>query len=131
MNVHAFWNNLLNAKKFVFPEFSYNQGSIQLHCLKGYIGWTDLYNIYDNDKELKGNLRKALIKLSYQVLQVKAFSFQLYYPKREGVSRFLNVIHTWSIISNSNKRYYAIPLGNVIVLNDSKSNFFHLLAFWI
>ena len=60
-------NNLLNAKKFVFPEFSYNQGNIQLHCPQGYIDWADLYNIYDKDKELKGNLRKAP-KLSYQAL---------------------------------------------------------------
>ena len=30
-------NNLLNAKKFVFPEFSYNKGNIQLHCPQGYI----------------------------------------------------------------------------------------------
>ena len=28
--------------KIVFPEFSYNQGNIQLHCPQGYIGWTDL-----------------------------------------------------------------------------------------
>ena len=40
---------------------------MQLHCPQGYIGWTGLYNIYDKDKELKGNLRKAL-KLSYQTL---------------------------------------------------------------
>ena len=60
-------SNLLNAKKFVFPEFSYNQGNIQLHCPQGYIGWADLYNINDKDKESKENLRKAP-KLSYQVL---------------------------------------------------------------
>ena len=60
-------NNLLNAKNIVFAEFSYNQGNIQLHCPQGYIGWADLYNIYDKDKELKGNLRKAP-KLSYQAL---------------------------------------------------------------
>ena len=53
-------NNLLNAKKFVFPEFCYNQSNIQLHCPQCYIGWADLYNTYDKNKELKGNLRKAL-----------------------------------------------------------------------
>ena len=56
-------NNLLNTKKFVFPDFPYIQGNIQLHCPQGYIGCADLYNI----KEFKGNLRKAL-KLSYQTL---------------------------------------------------------------
>ena len=53
--------------KSLLPEFSYNQGNIQLHCPQGYIGCADLYNIYCKDKELKGNLRKAL-KLSYQAL---------------------------------------------------------------
>ena len=31
-------NNLLNAKKFAFPEFSYGQGNIKLHCPQDYIG---------------------------------------------------------------------------------------------
>ena len=32
-----------------------------------YIGWVDLYNIYDKDKELKSNLRKPP-KLNYLAL---------------------------------------------------------------
>ena len=138
-------NNLLNAKKFVFPEFSYNQGNIQLHCPQGYIGWADLYNIYDKDKELKGNLRKAP-KLSYQALhpgnnkqnvllalalfhETTIAAAKSYYPNREDVSGFLNVIDTWWTICNSKQRYSANPLGNAIVLNDNKTNFFRLLAF--
>ena len=140
-------NNLLNAKKFVFPEFSYNQGNIQLHCPQGYIDWADLYNIYDKDKELKGNLRKAP-KLSYQALhpgnnkqnvpltlalfyETTIAAAKSYYPNREDVSGFLNVIDTWWTICNSKQRYSANPLGNAIVLNDNKTNFFHLLAFWV
>ena len=53
------------------------------------------------------------------------------YPNREVVSGFLNVIHAWWTISNSKQRCSANPLGNAIVLNDNKTNFFHLLAFWI
>ena len=45
-------NNLLHAKKFVFPEFSYNKNNTQLHCPQGYINWADLYNIYCKDEEL-------------------------------------------------------------------------------
>ena len=103
-------NNLLNAKKFVFPEFSYNKGNIQLHCPQGYIDQVDLYNIYDNDKELKGNLRKAP-KLSYQALhpginkQNVPIALALFhdttitaakscYLSREDVFGFLNVIYT-------------------------------------
>ena len=33
--------------------------NIQLHCPQDYIGWADLCNIYNKDKELKENLRKA------------------------------------------------------------------------
>ena len=100
-------NNLLNAKKFVFP---YNQGNIQLHCRQGYIDWADLYNIYDKDKELKGNLRKDA-KLSYQALHpgnnkqnvllalalfhdTTIAAAKSYYPNRGDVSGFLNVVHT-------------------------------------
>ena len=51
-------NNLLNGKKFVFPEFIYNDGlHININCLVGYIRWKDLRDIYDLDKELKGHLR--------------------------------------------------------------------------
>ena len=45
-------NNLLHAKKFVFPEFSYNKNNTQLHCPQGCINWADLYNIYCKDEEL-------------------------------------------------------------------------------
>ena len=100
-------NELLNAKKFVFTEFSYNQ----LHCPQGYIAWTDLCNIYDKDKELKGNLRKVP-KLSYQALHpgnnkqnvpltlalfydTTIAAAKSYYPSREDASEFLNVIHVW------------------------------------
>ena len=53
------------------------------------------------------------------------------YPNREDASEFLNIFHTWWAISNSKQRYSSTPLGNAIVLNDNKTNFFRLLAFWI
>ena len=118
---------------------------MQLHCPQGYIGWTGLYNIYDKDKELKGNLRKAL-KLSYQTLHpgnnqdnvrlalilfhdTTIAAEKSYYPNREDVSGLLNVIHTSWIISDSKQRYSANTLRNTIVLNDNKTYFFRLLAF--
>ena len=140
-------NNLLNAKTFVFPEFSYNQGNIQLHCPQGYIDWADLYDIYGKDKELKENLRKAP-ELSYQALHpgnnkqnypparalfrdTTIAAAKSYYPNREDVSGFLNVIHTSWTMCNSKQRYCANPLGNAIVLKDNKTNFFRLFAFWV
>ena len=111
------------ANKFVFPEFSYNQGNIQLHCPQGYIGWADLYNIYDLDKDLKGNLRKAP-KIYYQTLHpgnnkqnvplalalfhdTTIVTTKNYYPNREDVSGFLNALHTWWTLVNSKQRYTA------------------------
>ena len=136
-------NNLLNAKKVVFPEFSYNQGNTQLHWPQSYIGWADLYNIYDKDKELKGNMRKAP-KLSCQAFhpgnnkQNVPLALALFHGTtiaaakcRKDVSGFLNVIHTWWTISNSKQRCSANHLGNAIVLNDSKTNFVRLFVFWI
>ena len=140
-------SQIIKCQKVVFPEFSYNQGNIQLPCLQSYINWADLYNIYDKDKKLKGNLRKAP-KLSYQTLHpgnnkqnvplalalfhdTTIAATKSFYPNREDVSGFLNVIHTWWTISTSKQRDSANPLGNAIVLNDSKTNVFRLLAFWI
>ena len=61
-------NNLLNEKKFVFPEFIYNDGqNIDINFQAGFIQWKDLYEIYDRDKGLSANLNKAP-KLSYQPL---------------------------------------------------------------
>ena len=54
-----------------------------------------------------------------------------YYPSREDVSEFLNVNHTWCTISNSKQTYSANPLGNAMVLNNNKTNFFCLLSLWI
>ena len=50
-------NNLLNKKRFVFPEFACND--FKINCQGGYIHWDDLYDGYDKDKELKSDLRKA------------------------------------------------------------------------
>ena len=61
-------NNLSNEKKFIFPEFLYNDGfNIDLNFPAGFIQWKDLYNIYDKDKGLSTNLNKAST-LSYQAL---------------------------------------------------------------
>ena len=61
-------NNLLKGERFAFPEFIYNDGlNIDINFLGGFIQWKDLYDIYDKDKGLSANLKKAP-KLSYQAL---------------------------------------------------------------
>ena len=60
-------NNLFNAKKFVFPSFTFNVQGVVINSLDGYISWSDLHSIYDQDSKLPANLRKAN-KLTYRAM---------------------------------------------------------------
>ena len=61
-------NNLFNRKKFVFPDFIYNDGlNIDINFWAGIIQWKDLHDIYDKEKRLSANLNKVP-KLFYQAL---------------------------------------------------------------
>ena len=103
-------NNLLNVKKYVFPTFESKIGEETFSCPAGYISWSDLHRVYDKDKELQGNLRKAR-KLSYKALHpgnnkqdvglaLSIFdegtiaAFQSYFPERDDCSGFLSLIQT-------------------------------------
>ena len=61
-NVHLLKNirnNLLNSKKLVFPAFSFNINEELVQTDAGYIAWSDLKYIYEQDSKLSANLRKA------------------------------------------------------------------------
>jgi len=120
---------------------------IDINCPAGYIRWKDLYDIYDLDKELKGNLRKAP-KLSYQALhpgnnkqnvplalsiihETTIAASKSYLPNRADVANFLTIFNTWWTISNSKHRFTPNVLGNAIVLDDKKTEFYRVLADWI
>ena len=60
-------NNLFNAKKFVFPSFNFNVQGVVINSPDGYISWSDLHSIYDQDSKLPANLRKAN-KLTYRAM---------------------------------------------------------------
>ena len=140
-------NNLLNGKKFVFPEFSYNDGKdTNVHCPAGYIRWADLHGIHDIDKELAAHLRMS--KLSYQVLhpgnkkqdvplalavfdEKTIAAAKKYFPDRKDLSGFLSVFNTWWRIANSRVRYGPDRLGNAIENGDGKTDFYRALANWI
>ena len=58
-NVHLIKNirdNMLNAKKLVFPSFSFNINKDVIESSSGYIAWSDLKLIYDEDCKLSDNL---------------------------------------------------------------------------
>ena len=53
-------NNLHNAKKFVFPAFSFKIGELaSIVSQNGYISWDDLKTICESDTKLAAKLRKA------------------------------------------------------------------------
>ena len=56
-------NNLLRARRFIFPPFE----SSFICIPPGEITWKLLHDVYDEDKKLQANLRKAY-KLTYKVL---------------------------------------------------------------
>ena len=140
-------NNLLSAKKFVFPAFNFEIGGVKISSLPGYICWSDLHQIHDKDQKLAANLRKAP-KLSFNALhpgtnkqnvnlalgvfhETTIAASKSYFPDREDIANFLNLVHTWWTISNSNNKYDANPLGNAITTDDGKILFFEKFAEWL
>ena len=138
-------NNLLNGKKFVFPEFIYNDDlNFDGNFPAGFIQQKDLYNIYDKDKGLSTNLNKAP-KLSYQALhpgnnkqsvplalaiihETTIAAARSHFQTRSDLSGVLNLINIWRTISNSTERYTPNVLGNAIIFGDKKTDYYRIFA---
>ena len=140
-------NNLLNGRKFVFPSFSFEHNDLKISCPPGYISWCDLHKIFEKDSKLKGNLKKAP-KLTYEVLhpgnkkqsvplalsifdETTIAACRSYFPEREDMAYFLELINKWWLISNSKERFHPNPVGSAVKSEDGKTEFFDTLADWI
>ena len=140
-------NNLLNGKRYVFPQFDYEKDGIKIHCPAGYIAWTDLHRIFEFDSKLQSNLKKAH-KLSYQALHpgnnkqnvplalaifhdTTIAACESYLPERKDISEFMKIVNTWWLISNSKEISNPNPLGNAIVAGDGKTDYLDFLANWL
>ena len=44
-------NNSSDAKTFVFPSFTFNVQGVVINSPDGYISWSDLHSIYDQDSK--------------------------------------------------------------------------------
>ena len=138
-------NNLLAAKKFVFPEFSFTIKNEEIITVPGgYISWRNLHTVYDMDENLKGNLRKAP-ELKYKALHpgnnkqsvplalaifapTTIAAVKNYLPERTDIAGFLELISKWWIIINSNTRFSPNKLGNACTLGDEKTDFLRAFA---
>ena len=141
------WNNLLSAKKFVFPAFNFDVGGVKLSSSHGYICWSYLHKIHEKDQKLAANLRKAS-KLSFSALhpgnnkqdvnlasgifhETTIAACKSYFPYREDTANFLTLVNTWWTISNSKNKYGANPLGDAVTSGDGKLIFFENFAKWL
>ena len=140
-------NNLLNSRRFVFPQFDYEKDGIEIHCPVRYLAWSELHQIFEHDVKLQSNLKKAH-KLSYQVLhpgnkkqsvplalaifhETTTAAFESYFPEREDASKFLKMINTWWLICNSKDMSHPNPLGNTVRVGDGKTDFLEASADWL
>ena len=136
-------NKLLNKKRFVFPEFSYDDNlHIKISCPAGYICLGDLYDIYRKGKELNSNLRTAP-KLSYLALhpgcnkqnvplalaviheytKQRLLQLEVFSKGKRYLKIFLKTFNTGWTISNSKKRVSPNVLGNAVVNGDKRLYF--------
>ena len=140
-------NNLLNARLFNFPSFSFHGFEDDIDVPGGRITWKLLHDVYDRDQQLAAYLRKA--RLSYRSLhpgdnkqsvplaltifdRSTAVGITEYFPESKDASEFIKLINIWWTISNSKQQFNSnFRLGNAAVLGDQKPEFLRAFANWI
>ena len=149
-NVHLLKNirnNLLNSKKFVFPQFSFTCLEQIIASADGYIAWNDFKKIYDEDSTLSSHLRNHtsylcqhfVLTTANKMLSLALAIFdgttnaaaKCYIPERSDCTSFLTFIHTWWTIVNSKTPFSANPLANAIVPCDTKLEFLTNFTDWL
>ena len=141
-------NNLLNARKFSFPSFSFHKFEDNIDVPEGKITWKQLHDVYDIDQLNDGYLRKAP-KLSYKSLhpgdnkqnvplalsifdRSTAVALADYFPDSKDASEFIKLVNIRWTISNSKQRFNTnFLLGNAVIIGDHKPEFLRKLADWI
>ena len=140
-------NNLLNCKKFVFPALAFEVCGKMICSPAGYICWSDLQRIYESDKKIEANMKKAPkltfsslhpgnnkqnVDLALAVFDEKTIAAcRSYLPDRNDMAAFLEVIHTWWNIANSKALYTPNLLSNGIMAGDGKTKFYQEFADWL
>ena len=141
-------NNLLNRKKFVFPEFSFGEFRDLIEIPNGFISWKTFYDVYEKDSELQANLRKAP-KLTYGAIHPSnnkqsmplalaifdgsaTATIECYFPEKSDAACFLSALQKLFVLCNAKTQYNTSNmLGNAVVCNDSKPDFLLSFATWV
>ena len=141
-------NNLLNRKRFLFPEFHFDGFYDELKFPGGEISWRLFHEVHERDVKLQAHL-KAAPKLTSKVLhpgsckqsvpvalaifnESTSAGVQHYFPEKSDASGFLRLFNTWWTMSNSKQKNNSHNrLGNAAVINDNKPEFLRALADWV
>jgi hypothetical protein len=141
-------NNLLNRKRFLFPEFHFDGFYDEVHVTGGEISWGLLHQVHEEDAKLDAHL-KAAPKLRSKVLhpgnckqnvpvalaifhESTSAGIKYHFPDRDDASEFLKLFNTWWTIANSKQRFNSHHrLGNAAVANDNKPRFLREFADWL
>jgi hypothetical protein len=141
-------NNLLNRKRFLFPEFHFNGFYDEVHVTGGEVSWGLFHRVHEADAKLDAHL-KAAPKLTSKVLhpgnckqsvppalaifdESTSAGIKYHFPDRDDASEFLKLFNTWWTISNSKQQFNSHHrLGNAAVANDNKPRFLREFANWL
>jgi hypothetical protein len=141
-------NNLLNRKRFLFPEFSFGDLHDDVKLIGGEVSWHLLHKVYEKDMRLQANLRGAP-KISASVLHpgnckqsvpvalaifdpTTIAAIRKYFPEKEDAAGFLHLFHVWWTISNSKVKINSRHrLGDAAKIGDKKPQFLRAFAQWV
>ena len=141
-------NNLLSAKKFVFPEFTFDKFRDKIHVPNGYITWSIFHRLYEEDQNLDAGLKKAH-KINHSVLhpgnnkqdvgralaifdETTSAAIKSYFPVRDDAANFLNLFHKVFLICNAKTPTHGNEaLGDAVREGDHKVEFLREVAQWI
>ena len=141
-------NNLLSAKRFIFPSFEFDDFFDKVSVPAGEVSWRLLHKVHERDLNLTGNLKKAPkinaktlhpgnnkqnVPLALNIFdETTAAGILSYFPDEASAAGFLRLINTWWIISNSKTRINTHHrLGSAAVRGDKKPEFLRAFATWI
>ena len=98
-------NNLLNAKRFIFPAFNFDGFDESISITSGEISWGLFHSVYDKDICLQANLRKAPM-LTYETLHPG--------NKKQNVQLALNIFYDTTIAGLSSYFPQEQMLSNLV-----------------
>ena len=137
-------NNLLNRKKFVFPEFSFGEVRDLMEIPNGFISWKTFYDVYEKDSKLQANLIKAP-KFTYgeiypgnnkrtMPLALAIFdesttaATECYFPEKSDAACFLSAFQKLLVICNAKTQYNTSNAPrNALFVMIASHNFCYLL----